>query len=702
MYHALLTNRYLTTRIIPFIAVAAVALCTALVIIVVSVMTGFVDMVRNAGKSLMGEVIISRPIQGFSHYELLIEELLKLPEVAAATPVIETLGLMEMPYGASEGVQVYGIEPLSFAKVTQYAQALHWRPVDEEVWLQMLDNAARGLWNIDPARQFDPISDETRGEVNELTTDETLRALLALAPAANRLAILALPRSDWREKLPALVDQPETSWDEWLVIVDREPMLRNDLEEVLENGLRLKIEQPSGELDDAIAPGIHISRGNQRRDDGTIEVADNGQLWMPLFNVTLTVWPISDRGQAAMRASSRILPIANETRFGIYQVDEKRAMVPLHIAQDMLEMDAAAIIELDEDGNPVLDDAGNPVVVGEKPARVHMIFVAAAEGITPELLKAQVESVYDRVQQQLDAEGASYGLPDRTSRPSFIRVETWEEANAALIEPVEKERDLMRILFSIIYLVCAGLVLSIFWSIVYEKTRDIGILRAIGASRRGVLAIFLRYGVAIGIGGAIVGLALAFPVVHYINEIQDALASPPLLLAVLAAVPGLLALSWTAISGGARGLLFVAGLLVLLAVLCGTPIFIMQRSGVDVAALLGGWWEFLVGIPLMIMLVAFHVAAGWFAKGALIPVLVGALGFFASAAVAALIVRGHYFGGFVMWSPEVYYFTEIPNQVDWQRAAGTMFLAVIFSTLGAAIPAGRAADSDPVRALRYE
>ena len=49
MYVALLANRYLTSRIIPWIAVAAVALCVALVVIVVSVMSGFLDMLRTSG-----------------------------------------------------------------------------------------------------------------------------------------------------------------------------------------------------------------------------------------------------------------------------------------------------------------------------------------------------------------------------------------------------------------------------------------------------------------------------------------------------------------------------------------------------------------------------------------------------------------------------------------------------------------------------
>ena len=54
MYQTLLTSRYLTSRVIPLIAVAAVALCVALVIVVVSVMTGFLDMVQSSGENTDG------------------------------------------------------------------------------------------------------------------------------------------------------------------------------------------------------------------------------------------------------------------------------------------------------------------------------------------------------------------------------------------------------------------------------------------------------------------------------------------------------------------------------------------------------------------------------------------------------------------------------------------------------------------------
>ena len=101
MYAPLLASRYLTSRVIPLVAAAAVALCVALVIIVVSVMTGFLDMVRNSGKTLIGDVVVSRDITGIPYYEEFLAEIEALPEAAAASPIVETFGLLQMQYGLS-------------------------------------------------------------------------------------------------------------------------------------------------------------------------------------------------------------------------------------------------------------------------------------------------------------------------------------------------------------------------------------------------------------------------------------------------------------------------------------------------------------------------------------------------------------------------------------------------------------------------
>ena len=56
--------------------------------------------------------------------------------------------------------------------------------------------------------------------------------------------------------------------------------------------------------------------------------------------------------------------------------------------------------------------------------------------------------------------------------------------------------------------------------IVVEKTRDIGILKALGASRQGIMSIFLGYGLALGVVGSGVGVLLGLTFVYYINEIE--------------------------------------------------------------------------------------------------------------------------------------------------------------------------------------
>ena len=57
--------------------------------------------------------------------------------------------------------------------------------------------------------------------------------------------------------------------------------------------------------------------------------------------------------------------------------------------------------------------------------------------------------------------------------------------------------------------------------IVIEKTRDIGILKALGASNGGVMKIFLGYGLLLGVVGAGLGTCLGVTMAMYINEIEQ-------------------------------------------------------------------------------------------------------------------------------------------------------------------------------------
>jgi lipoprotein-releasing system permease protein len=100
---------------------------------------------------------------------------------------------------------------------------------------------------------------------------------------------------------------------------------------------------------------------------------------------------------------------------------------------------------------------------------------------------------------------------------------TWRDKQGALLAAVQMERAVLNILLCLIIAVAGFGILAIFFMIVVEKTRDVGILKSLGASSRGIMGIFLGYGLSLGIVGAGVGLTAGLLFVHYINQVRDAL-----------------------------------------------------------------------------------------------------------------------------------------------------------------------------------
>jgi lipoprotein-releasing system permease protein len=99
-------------------------------------------------------------------------------------------------------------------------------------------------------------------------------------------------------------------------------------------------------------------------------------------------------------------------------------------------------------------------------------------------------------------------------------VVTWEEKQSSLLAAIDIERGLLNVLLFLIICVAGFGILAIFAMIVVEKTRDIGILKALGASNGGVMKIFLGYGLLLGIVGAVFGTALGLTITIYLNQIE--------------------------------------------------------------------------------------------------------------------------------------------------------------------------------------
>lgn len=89
-------------------------------------------------------------------------------------------------------------------------------------------------------------------------------------------------------------------------------------------------------------------------------------------------------------------------------------------------------------------------------------------------------------------------------------VADWRSMNASLFEALAIERVALFVILSIIVVVAAFNIISSLIMLVQAKTRDIAILRTMGATRESVLRIFMSIGVSIGVGGMIAGMALGF------------------------------------------------------------------------------------------------------------------------------------------------------------------------------------------------
>lgn len=418
--------RLLERKRIALFSLAAVTLCTAMLLIIVSVMGGFLEQVRAKTHGVNGDLLMDlENFGGFAFYEQFIEALQEEPYasvIAQATPVVHTYGIMRLPVAnepewfITKPVMLTGIRPRELAEATNFADSLYYENKDAE-------------------------SDAV----------------------------------DFSDELP------DENAQRWGVL-----------------GLDLVAERmPDGEY----------YRYYPRGQEFTVTVAPldpKGRLWDP-SNPAMTLQYF----------------MVDDYRSGVYDIDAEATFVPFEQLQQALKMD-----DLREIGGP--------------PPRCSRLIIKLAEGVPLESYierggttvvggvdyvrqawQATLRQIGARLQKELDRTKDYTAEMESYDQALGVQVRTWEQQHSQFIGAVENEKRLMILLFSIVSLVAVFLVLCIFYMIVLEKTRDIGILKSIGASSVGVGAIFLMYGAAIGLVGSLVGTLLGSWFVYKINDFQD-------------------------------------------------------------------------------------------------------------------------------------------------------------------------------------
>ncbi len=159
---------------------------------------------------------------------------------------------------------------------------------------------------------------------------------------------------------------------------------------------------------------------------------------------------------------------------GIYDYDEKFVILPIKDAQTLLLMgDQIGMIEVN------VDD----------PDRVGEILAPVAAQLTGKAV-----------------------------------ISDWKTINSALFEALQVERVAMFFALSFMVLVAAFNILSSLVMLVRAKTRDIAIMRTMGATRRSLVKIFVTTGSTVGAIGTAAGLVLGSVVLFFREPIVDFIA----------------------------------------------------------------------------------------------------------------------------------------------------------------------------------
>ncbi|MCZ4265472.1 lipoprotein-releasing ABC transporter permease subunit [Erythrobacter sp. G21629-S1] len=224
-----------------------------------------------------------------------------------------------------------------------------------------------------------------------------------------------------------------------------------------------------------------LVRGNTDEDIAELATkavaGDFGQLQVGASKVAIGVRLAENIGARVGDTITIINPQGRSTPFGT---------VPRQIGYEV-----AAIFEIG-----VYDYDGAFVVMPMKDAQTLMLI-----GDTVGMIEVTVEDA-DEVGEILE--------PVQRAVQGRAVVSDWKTINATLFEALQVERAAMAFALSFMVLVAAFNILSSLVMLVRAKTRDIAIMRTLGATRQSLIKIFVTTGFTIGAIGTLAGLALGF------------------------------------------------------------------------------------------------------------------------------------------------------------------------------------------------
>jgi lipoprotein-releasing system permease protein len=325
-------------------------------------------------------------------------------------------------------------------------------------------------------------------------------------------------------------------------------------------------------------------------------------------------------------------------------------------------------------------------------------------------------------------------------RCGLYRTMTWEQSKRVLLQAVEVEKGMQYILLSLIVLVAGFNIVAIYTLVVRAKTRDIGILRALGATEGGVTSIFLTSGGLCGLFGSIFGIILGLLLALNLNEIADfirvvsremnrmglsgeGIPRVPTLVATVLLLGALLAMVYTWLvlykerSPHPWSRMIGTAVALALATWFSTRWIIgyqphdhydadfPESARLTFTAVIVGIWLFFCGVWRF--LDRFRRRPSWIFFGFASTIFMCALGLvLLSTFLIGLFIlfRRPDLGwpGLELFSRQIYYLDRIPVFVDYGALVYIVIWTLLVSFICSIYPALRAAKANPVEAIRDE
>ena len=535
MYKLFLTLRYLRLRFIAYLPMVAVALSVFLLLVSASVMNGFLHKIEIAAKGLYGDIVIEpTSARGVGEYDAFIRDIkANVPEVEEASPFMFTYGMIESDYFDNrQAVQVVGIRLPERVRVSSFGNGLFFqKPPDGSHPTQLAyawtHTQPAAPFTYDPNKvSFDPnfillatrmkqVQDDTNALINDMEQrsqetgkaldDSDLKLLGDLRTATNiqensiRRLLVASDAQGRMATLQRQIDRPGKRTE---AQVDQLREQLNELSEVT------GITPP----DRRAIMGLGVPGFSFRTTEGkTIRVIGPGQ------KVAVTIVPLgmeSITGQELVPQREEFT-IVDDCRTDVAPIDSNVVYLPFETLQRLNNM-----------GPQVADDDPNKIVVPARCSQIHVKVrdeagIAALES-KDGVKRPRGQALESLVARKIEGRWVKFAKDHPQAAPGMnMRVQTWRERQAQIVNQIAAQRTLVVIMFSISGLVCAVLVFAIFYMIVYQKTKDIGVIKAVGGSSGGVAGIFLSYGAAVGLVGAAIGIVGGYVFVRNINPVHD-------------------------------------------------------------------------------------------------------------------------------------------------------------------------------------